>query len=270
MSSPATVWEYRTWVGNLARRELTARHKRSVLGWAWSLINPAATLAIYTIVFGTFMRIEPPVAGNGTTKSFALFLFVGLIQWNFFNAIVNGSMSSLEAAGGMLSKVYFPPESPAIANLLSSLVQVTIETVIAIVVFAVMDNVSWTLVFMVPIVMLMSVFALGLGLFVSVFNIMYRDINYLVGIFMQILFYATPIIYPLDLIPERAYGLPANWIVQNLNPLTNFIGAARDSLYLLVPPSPSRWLMMIGWSAASLLIGWWTFNRRAADLIEEL
>jgi ABC-2 type transport system permease protein len=84
MSSPQTVWQYRTWVWNLARRELTARHKRSVLGWAWSLINPAATLAIYTVVFGVFLKIEPPIAGNGTTKSFALFLFVALVQWNFF------------------------------------------------------------------------------------------------------------------------------------------------------------------------------------------
>lgn len=270
MSSPAVVWSYRTWIGNLARRELTAKHKRSVLGWAWSLINPAATLAIYTVVFGTFMRIEPPIAGNGTTKSFALFLFVGLIQWNFFNAIVNGSMGSLEGAGGMLSKVYFPPESPAIANLLSSLVQVGIETAIAIFVFSLMGNVSWTLIFMIPVVMLVAVFSLGVGLFVSVYNIMYRDINYLVGIAMQILFYATPIIYPITLIPEQLHGVPARWIVENLNPLTAFVGAARDALYLLQPPTAEEWLVMAAWSTAALLLGWWTFNRRAADLIEEL
>lgn len=270
MSSPATVWSYRTWIGNLARRELTAKHKRSVLGWTWSLINPASTLAIYTVVFGVFLRIEPPFAGNGETKSFALFLFIGLIIWNFFNAIVNGSMSSLEAAGGMLSKVYFPPESPAIANLLASLVQVTIESVIAIIVLIVLANVSWTFVFLVPIVALMGVFALGVGLFVSVYNIMYRDVSYLVGIFMQILFYATPIIYPINLVPEDMSGIPARWIVENVNPLTSFVSAARESLYLLQVPSPAEWAVMAGWSAAALAIGWWTFNRRAADLIEEL
>ncbi len=270
MSTPTDVWSYRTWIGNLARRELTAKHKRSVLGWAWSLINPAATLGIYTVVFGVFLRIEPPIAGNGTTKSFALFLFIALILWNFFNAILLGSMGSLEAAGGMLSKVYFPPESPAIANLLASLVQVGIETAIAIVVLALLGNIAWTLVFMLPIVALIAVFSLGCGLFVSVYNIMYRDVSYLVGIAMQILFYATPIIYPITLVPETLAGLPARWLIENLNPLTAFVQAARESLYLLQAPTLDQWLVMSGWSAAALLIGWWTFNRRAADLIEEL
>lgn len=270
MSSPATVWEYRTWIGNLAKRELTAKHKRSVLGWLWSLINPAATLIIYTLVFGTFMRIEPPMAGNGHTKSFALFLFVGLIQWNFFNALVIGSMSSLEGAGGMLSKVYFPPESPAIANLLSSLVQVAIETAIAMAVLAVLGNVSVTFVVMIPVVLLLAVFSLGVGLFVSVYNIMYRDVNYLVGIVMQALFYATPIIYPLTMIPDHVRGVPARWVIETLNPMTAFVGGARDALYLLQFPSLSEWLVMLAWSCGALVIGWWAFNRRASDLIEEL
>lgn len=270
MSSPSTVWEYRTWIGNLARRELTAKHKRSVLGWAWSLINPAATLAIYTVVFGVFLRIEPPFAGNGTTKSFALFLFIGLIQWNFFNAIVTGSMGSLEAAGGMLSKVYFPPESPAIANLLASLVQVAIEVVIAVAVLAWLGNISWTFVLMLPIVALLAVFSLGFGLFVSVYNIMYRDISYLVGIFMQILFYATPIIYPITLVPDDLRGVPARWLIENLNPVTSFVTAARESLYLLEVPSLSQWTAMSVWAVLALLVGWWAFNRKAAALIEEL
>ncbi len=270
MSSPTKVWEYRTWIGNLARRELTAKHKRSVLGWLWSLINPAATLVIYTAVFGVFLRIVPPVAGNGTTQSFALFLFIGLVQWNFFNAIVNGSMQGLSAAGGMLSKVYFPPESPAIANMLSALVQVGIESAIVIIVLIVIGNVSWTFVFLIPIVALIGVFSLGIGLLVSVYNIMYRDVQYLVGILMQMLFYSTPIIYPVTLVPEDLRGIPARWIIENVNPLTAFVGAARDALYLLQPPSLSHWLVMLGWSAAALCLGWWAFGRKAADLIEEL
>jgi ABC-2 type transport system permease protein len=270
VSSPSTVWNYRTWIGNLARRELTAKHKRSVLGWAWSLINPAATLLIYTVVFGVFLRIEPPIAGNGTTKSFALYLFIALIMWNYFNAILIGSMGSLEGAGGMLSKVYFPPESPAIANLLASLVQVAIESVIAVVVLIVLGNISWTVIFLVPVVILLSIFSLGAGLFVSVYNIMYRDVSYLVSIFMQILFYATPIIYTLEYVPARLGPFPARWMVEYLNPLTSFVQASRESLYLLKPPTSSQWMVMVFWAVIAIVIGWWSFNRRAADLIEEL
>ncbi|MFM7068020.1 MAG: ABC transporter permease, partial [Actinomycetes bacterium] len=258
----------RTWIGNLARRELTAKHKRSLLGWAWSLINPAATLGIYSLVFGIFLRIPPPTAGNGHTKSFALYLFVALMLWNFFNAIVVGSMTSLDAAGSMLSKVYFPPESPAISNLIASLVQVAIETSIALVILAAVGNVGWTMLFIVPIVCMLAVFSLGVGLFVSVYNIMYRDVNYLVGIFMQMLFYATPIVYPLSLVEE--HGGPLAFIIERLNPLTAFVQSARDALYLLKAPPGSLWVSMAVWSVVSLAVGWWAFNRRAADLIEKI
>src|SRR3989442_15419685 len=85
-ASPA-VWRYRGLVGQLAQREIKLKYKRSVLGWLWSLINPAATLGIYILVFGFFLKIQPPVAGNGHLKSFGLWLFSGLVMWNFFAAV---------------------------------------------------------------------------------------------------------------------------------------------------------------------------------------
>src|SRR5262247_2395071 len=99
MAYVTQVWTYRGLIGNLAQRDLKSRYKRSVLGWAWSLLNPAATLAIYTVVFGYFLKIEPPVGGNGHLKSFGLYLFAGLVVWNFFNNIMVGSMSSLIGVG---------------------------------------------------------------------------------------------------------------------------------------------------------------------------
>ena len=94
MSSPATVWSYRTLIVNLAQRELKSRYKKSFLGWAWSLINPATTLAIYSVVFGVFFGSQAPVAGNGHTTAFALYLFCGLVTWNFFSGTVNTSIAS--------------------------------------------------------------------------------------------------------------------------------------------------------------------------------
>lgn len=270
MSSPQTVWAYRTWIGNLAKRELAARHKRSALGWLWSLINPAATLAIYTVVFGTFMRVQPPVAGNGTTQNFALYLFIGLVIWNFFNGVVNGSMASLQAAGGMLNKVYFPPESPALAFMAATLVQLAIESVILVIILLALGNVSWTLVLLPVLVVLLCAFSIGLGLLVSVYNIIYRDVAYLVGIFMQILFYATPIIYTIDQVPEDIGGVPVRWLVQNLNPVAEFVSAARDLLYGLQMPAFTQWASLVVWSVGTLALGWWAFGRRAAFLIEEL
>ena len=268
MSSPSVVWSYRNWIWNLARRELTARNKRSVLGWLWSLINPAATLLIYTAVFGLFLRIEPPVAGNGELESFALYLFVALVMWNFFSAVVNGSISGLQSAGGMLSKVYFPPESPAIANLVATLVQVALEVTIATAALVIVSNVSWTFVLWPIVILLLAMFALGFGLLVSVYNIVYRDVAYLVGIFMQMLFYSTPIVYPLYIV-EDSYPQIA-WVIDNLNPLSAFVGATRDLTYGLSIPPLESWLAMLGWSLGMLALGWAAFGRKASDLIEEL
>ena len=270
MSAPTTVWSYRSWILNLARRELAVRHKRSILGWTWSLINPAATLAIYAAVFGAFLRMEPPVAGNGTLKNFAVYLFIALVMWNFFNAVVNGSMTGLSAAGPMLSKVYFPPESPAIANLLAALVQVGLEASIAALLLIVLGNVSWTFLLWPPIILLLAMFSLGFGLLVSVYNIVYRDVAYLVGIFMQMLFYATPIVYPIDIVNVSFAGIDARWVIENLNPLTSFVESTRDVMYLLEVPRWHDWLIMFGWSAGMLVLGWFAFGRKAADLIEEL
>ena len=110
MSTPAQVWSYRTLISNLAQRDLKARYKKSFLGWLWSLINPAATLGIYTVVFGFFLRAEPPAAGNGS-KSFALYLFCGLVVWNLFSGVINTSIASFQTAGPLLTRTYSRPSA---------------------------------------------------------------------------------------------------------------------------------------------------------------
>ena len=105
--------------------ELKSKYKHSVLGWAWSLINPAASLAIYTLVFSTIFRALPPPAHNGMT-TYVIYLFIALVAWNFFSNVVNGSMAALIGAGPLLKKIYFPAYAPVIGNSVSALVQTLI------------------------------------------------------------------------------------------------------------------------------------------------
>jgi ABC-type polysaccharide/polyol phosphate export permease len=268
MAYATQVWSYRGLIGNLAQRELKSRYKRSVLGWMWSLINPASTLLIYTVVFGTVMRIDPPVAGNGTLKSFALYLFSALLIWNFFNGVVVGSMGALIGAGPLLKKVYFPPECPAIANVLTVLIQTGIEAGILVTVMIIAGNVSWTFLLFPYLLLMLGMFSLGIGMVLSLLNVYLRDINYLVGIVMNLLFYGTPIVYPYTLVQENA----PRWveILVTLNPLTQFVGASRDIFYLLQVPSPAR---MIGITAVSIVTfagGWTIFTAKSKDVSEEL
>jgi ABC-2 type transport system permease protein len=268
MASATELWGYRGLIGNLAQRELKAKYKRSLLGWLWSLINPATTLALYTIVFGTLFDIPVPTAGNGHTKLFALFLFSALIVWNFFNAVVTGAMIALLSAGPLLRRVYFPPECPLIGNMIATLTQTGLEAVILIAVLAIVGNLGWTVLLAPILLVLLGLFAMGVGFIVSLFNAYYRDVNYLVTIVLQLLFYGTPIIYPFSLVEEKA----PRWVelIVIANPLTQFVGAARDIFYLQQVPSTGRIFGLVASSVLTFLVGWAIFARGAADVAEEL
>lgn len=264
MSSPAQVWSYRTLISNLAQRDLKARYKKSFLGWLWSLINPATTLGIYTVVFGVFLGATAPVAGNGHTQSFALYLFCALVAWNFFSGAVNIAIQSFASAGPLLTRTYFPPECPMLAGLATVAIQAALEAGILFGFMVIVGNVSWTMVLVVPIMFLLGCFAFGIGLVVGLGNIRYRDVNYLVGIGLQVLFYATPIVYSIEVIP----GIWQK--VLRANPLTSFAYAMRQSMYSLSLPTTTNWLVMGGSAAVSLVVGWWVFGRYAPRVIEEL
>ena len=270
MLAPVTeVWNHRAIVRNLAERELKSKYKKSALGWMWSLLNPAATILIYSLVFGVFLRVVPPVAGNGELQNFALYLFAALIVWNFFSTVITGSMAAMTSAGPLIRKVYLPPECVPFSIVLSTVLQTFIEAAILTVIMIVLGNVSATFLLFPFLLVLLMVFATGIGLVVSMLNVYFRDVGYLVTIAITFLFYATPIIYTIDLIPEEAWGLPMREIIE-ANPLTQFVMASRDLFYLLEAPSLGRWSYMLVASIGSLVLGWWIFSRRSADIAEEL
>ncbi|MBM3661611.1 MAG: ABC transporter permease [Actinobacteria bacterium] len=264
LSTPAEVWSYRTLIANLAQRDLKARYKKSFLGWTWSLINPAVTLGIYTLVFGVFLKGTAPVAGNGRLTSFAIYLFCGLVLWNLASGVVNNSIGSFLGAGDLLSRTYFPPEAPMVAGLTTVLIQGALELTILWGFMIAFGNVSWTFLVSIPVMLLGACFAFGIGLVLGLGNVRFRDVGYLVGIGLQVAFYATPIVYRLDQIGELAQR------VLEFNPLTSYVGAMRATVYELDLPTVNEWLMMGGSATVSLLVGWWAFGRYAPRVIEEL
>lgn len=268
MSSVNEIWAYRTLIQNLTQRELKSRYKKSVLGRLWALINPAASLAIYTLVFGVYLRSTPPTSPTGLAN-FALWLFAALLIWNGFSGILNGSMSALFDAGGLMGKIYFPPEIPAISNVFSALLQVVTEILVLAAVLAVLGNVGWSWLLMPVLVVEMVCFALGLGLMASLLNVFYRDVGYLVSILMQVLFYGTPIVYSLTDVPDEVGGFPIRKVVE-ANPLTQLTEQSRQSMYLLQVPTATQLIYTAVVCVATLLFGWWVFSRRAPMAIEEI
>ncbi len=269
MAAVTQLWAYRNLIYNLAQRELRARYKKSLLGWAWSLINPASMLAIYTLVFGFLFKQTPPTAGNGHTDTYALYLFAGLYVWNFFNNTVIGSIGALQASGPLLNKVYFPAACPAIANTATVLLQALIEAGILLVVMAILGNVGVTLLLFPLLMLMLTLFSLGIGLALSIFNVFYRDVAFLVTIGMNLLFYATPIIYPITKVPEEAWGLPMRSIVE-CNPVAQFVEWSRCAFWSLTWPSLGSFIGVIVVSLGTFFIGLAIFNRKARDLAQEI
>lgn len=270
MKTATELWSYRFLIWNLAQRDLRARYKKSLLGWLWSLINPAATLLTLTLVFGIFLGGVAPPSANDQTY-FALYLWAGFSAWNFFSGTVNGSIGSLQATGGLLNKVYFPPVCPAIANMLTVLTQTAVEFGLLLVAMIAIGNVQWQIIFFPLFIVVFAMFSLGVGMFVSIFNVFYRDVGYLVSIALNLLFYATPIIYSVQTLPFFA-AHPAVVTAINCNPLTQFIGFSRWMFWNASSPGLNwHWLLYtLVVSFGAFFVGAWVFTRKARDVGEEL
>jgi len=257
---------------NLTLRELRSRYKRSVLGWAWSMLNPLSTVVIYTIVFKYFFHAQGPVGRPSGLKNFSIYLFCGLTAWNFFNASINGAMGTLVGNAGLIKKVYFPRENLVFATVLSSVVSFLIELGVAIVILLALGNnvLPWIPVILL-LVLLETIFVTGLGLIVAVANAYFRDVQYLVGsILLQMLFYLTPIVYEAKVAYDATAGHPVLRRLYTANPTLQFVESFHRVMYDLRWPTTSNFVYLFVASGISLVSGLWVFNRFDGDLAEEL
>ncbi|MFI2754623.1 ABC transporter permease [Cellulomonas sp. P22] len=275
MTDTREVYNSRELLHNLTLRELRGKYKGTALGWLWSLINPLATTAIFTIVFSTVMRVDPPVGVNGL-HNYSLFLLCGLLTWNFMAGAFQTGMGSLVANGNLIKKTYFPRRLLVISNVAAAFVSYAIEMLVLIAIFlAFRVNVLPYIPLILLVMVLLGFFALALALMLSVVNVYFRDIAHFVTLFMQLWFYATPIIYPITLIEgTRDNGKwTAAWHVADLytlNPMVGFVESIRDMMYSGRLPGWQPIVYCLVITAVLLWIGNRVFGRMEKRLAEEL
>lgn len=240
-----------------------------MLGWAWSLVVPLATLAIYTVVFSVVFRGAPPDFGNGDKGIFVVWMWGGLTTWTFFASSVNGGIGGLIGTGALLKKIFFPAYAPVLGTVVAQAVQSAIEFSLYLLILLVLGNlgVSWLLL---PVwLVLLTVFVTALSTALAILNVYVRDLAHLVAVGLQLMFYATPIIYSIAIVPEDLHGIPLRAIIA-WSPLSLFVETLRALTYGLQVPPVSVWLAMLGWTAAALVFGVLVYRRRGGDLGEEL
>jgi ABC-2 type transport system permease protein len=259
---------------NLTLRELRSRYKKTLLGWTWSLLNPLAAVAIYSLVFSYFLKIQPPTGDPSGLSSFALFLLCGLIPWNFFSNGLTMGLGAIVGNGNLIKKVYFPRELLVLAAVASLVVTMLIELGVLAAILLIAGNMvlPWLPAVLV-LVFLETVFVLGIALVLSVCNVYFRDVQHLIGIILQVLFYTAPIVYPISYVPDQAVvagvTIPVGDIYR-LNPLVTLVESFRDVLYdLRFPPIADIGYLAL-WAAASFAFGLWVFGRLDRRLAEEV
>jgi ABC-type polysaccharide/polyol phosphate export permease len=274
MSRVAEVAARRELLVHLTLRELRSRYKKSVLGWTWSLLNPLASVAIYWLVFSEFLKVEPPVGDPSGLKNFVLYLLCGLVLWNFFSGSVGVSLEAFIGNSNLIKKVYFPRELLVVSGVASLLVSLAIETGVLCLILLIAGNMvlPWLPVAAL-LVFLLAVFVIGVGLFLSVANVYFRDVKHFVAIAMQALFYSTPIVYPISVVPKTAdvlgVSIPVGKIYR-LNPLVQFVEDFRDVLYDLRFPPLKSVAYLVACSAVTLFLGFRFFMRYDGRLPEEV
>jgi ABC-type polysaccharide/polyol phosphate export permease len=209
----------------------------------------------------------PPDFGNGEPGLFPVWLFGGLIAWSLLSQSATLSMGALLDTGPLLQKVYFPSHVPVLGAMGAVLVQTLIELTIFAVILVLLGNVglSW-LVFPVWLAIFL-VFVAAVAVTLAVVNVYYRDVAHLTGVVLQLLFFLTPIIYTIDMVPVEWNGIPLQQIIL-INPVAQFVVTFRQLSYGLEVPSMSAWLGLIAWTVAALVPATLAYRRFGLDVGE--
>jgi lipopolysaccharide transport system permease protein len=227
------LWQYRDLFYFLVWRDIKTRYAQSVLGVGWAIIQPVFNMIVFTIVFGNFAK----VSSDGVP--YAIFSYTALVPWTFFANALTGSSGSLLYSRNLISKVYFPRVVVPIAPVLGKLVDFIIAFVILIgmMIWFRFSPTIWAL--MIPLLVVIMIFtAVGLGMWLTALAVQYRDINYAMNFFVQLLMYAAPVVYPVSNIPNQ-YRL-----IYGLNPMAGVIEGFRSAL---LGTNPMPWdLISIG------------------------
>jgi ABC-type polysaccharide/polyol phosphate export permease len=274
MATVSELAEARELFRNLTLRELRGKYKRSALGWAWSLVNPLATMVIYAAVFHFVLKVPPETGRPSGLHSFPFFLLCGLLPWNFLLSGLTGGMSAPLSNAGLIKKVYFPREVLTASVVAAWAVQFLIELGVLIVALLFVGNVAFQFIPGVLLVVVLEMcFIYGIALALGAINVYFRDVQHFLGLALQLWFYATPIVYPMSLVPKKGelfgVSIPVGDLYP-LNPMVKFVGIYRDLLYDLRWPPIADLAYVAGFAILSVLVGRWAFLKLEPRFAEEL
>jgi len=247
------LWNYRNLIVQLVRRDILTRYKRSVLGIAWTMLNPLGTMLVLTIVFSKAFGIGE--------KGYAAYILSGLMAWNFFSQTTNAAILHLVWGGSLLKRIYVPRTVFALSATGTGLVNLILSIVPLVIVMLVSGvPIRPSLLFLPVPMLLLAMFTIGLGLFISTIAIYYADVAEMYQIVLTAWMYLSPVIWTEQQLP----GQYVRWIAL-LNPLYHLIKLVRIPIYEGRLPTPHELLISSLIATVMLVVGWLVFTRKADE-----
>ena len=261
--------KYRGLIQSLVVRDLKARYRGSVLGFFWSFVNPLLLLLIYTFVFTVILPARFPDEQAKQLQPYALFMFCGILPWTWFSSSLLESSNVLISGGNLIKKVLFPAEVLPIVTVLANMVHffLGLPILLAFLVYYRHPLNMTDLVWLPVVVFTQLLLTTGLAFMVSALTVHFRDLKDLLANIMTLWFFATPIIYPMQLATEAAGGLSKT--VLDLNPVTHLAISYQELLFYNGPFGHWKWLLaLLVASVGVFLAGYGLFDRLRDSLAE--
>ncbi len=254
------LWRYRELLYIFTWRDIKVRYKQTFFGVAWVLFQPVVTTAIFSIFFGKLAKIP------SDNIHYPIFVFIGLMFWQFFSSVLNSSANSLISNENIIKKVYFPRIMAPISSTFAHLIDI-IPTIIILVGLLFYYKISPTiesLIFLPILLLIVLIFALGIGMFLAPLNAKYRDIRYILPFFIQLGMFATPVIYPTSL-----FGGSMRYI-RIFNPVAEAIEVTRLSFFTIKTMDWTILLLSVIFTLLVFIIGFYFFRKQEGSFIDIL
>jgi lipopolysaccharide transport system permease protein len=258
------LWDYRGFIFGSVKREFQSKYRNSLLGASWTVINPLAMILIYTVIFSQIMRTRLP--GSSSEFSYSIYLTAGVIGWGCFAEIASRAQNVFLDNSNLLKKQSFPRICLPVITCLNAFVNLGIVGTLFLCFLLLTGTFPGVVVFSVlPLLMVQSLLALGLGILLGVLNVFFRDVGQFFNVFLQFWFWLTPVVYSIEILPPMLGKYLIYW-----NPMAPIIKGYHAVFVAHRQPDWSTLFIPISVALVITLLGLALFRRRSGEMVDEL
>jgi lipopolysaccharide transport system permease protein len=258
-----SMWSYRGFISGSVKREFQSRYRNSLLGAAWTVLNPLAMIVVYTVIFSQVMKTKLPGVNN--SFAYSIYLCAGVLTWGLFAEIIARAQNVFIDNANLIKKISFPRICLPVIVVLNAVVNFGIIFglfVLFLIFSGTFPGISFIAIF--PVLAIQIFFSIGLGISVGVLNVFFRDVGQFFVVLLQFWFWFTPVVYPASILPSAVKPY-INW-----NPMVPLVAAYQE---ILVHGQWPQWGSLLFPAVLAILfclIGMHLFRRRVGEIVDEL